>query len=75
MDILRKEIEVYDDTLKGLRNFKFKIRSTKKEESIKNLKNRLVCVLYIRGLCIWEGLYLGGICIKGIYICCVLSGY
>ena len=39
MDILRKEIEVYDDTLKGLRNFKFKIRSTKKEESIKNLKN------------------------------------
>ena len=35
----------------------------------------LVCVLYIRGLCIWEGLYLGGICIKGIYICCVLSGY
>ena len=50
MDILRKEIEVYDDhgiyhifrdddTLKGLRNFKFKIRSTKKEVCIKNLKN------------------------------------
>ena len=49
MDTLRKEIEVYDnhgiyyifrddDTLKGL-SFKFKIGSTKKEESIKNLKN------------------------------------
>ena len=46
-----------------------------RKERLKHYKSGLVCVLYIRGLCIWEGLYLGGICIKGIYICCVLSGY